>query len=127
MITFPNVRPDALDETHVAFGQVLEDGPCSPALEQLGDARQEDTFQRVTIEQCGVLKKIFWGCADDGGDGGRERTRRASGPDGGRGAPAAATPRLLHAPSCSSVESGAHPRRIPAPRGVDDRVENVRM
>ena len=30
MITFPNVRPEALDGTHVAFGQVVEGGTYSP-------------------------------------------------------------------------------------------------
>ena len=57
MITFPNVRADSLDGTHVAFGQVLDGWNVLAALEQLGDARQEgDTFQRVTVEQCGVVK-----------------------------------------------------------------------
>jgi cyclophilin family peptidyl-prolyl cis-trans isomerase len=57
MITFPNVRAESLDGTHVAFGQVLDGWNVLAALEQLGDARQEgDTFQRVTVEQCGVVK-----------------------------------------------------------------------
>ncbi len=58
MITFPGVRPEALDGTHVAFGQVIEGWNVIAALEQLGDARQEgDTFQRVTVEACGVLSQ----------------------------------------------------------------------
>ena len=71
MITFPNVRPEALDGTHVAFGQVLEGWNVLAALEQLGDARQEgDTFQRVTIEQCGVLKKSSGGAPTTAAMGG---------------------------------------------------------
>lgn len=58
MITFPNVRSEALDGTHVAFGQVIDGWNILQALEQLGDARQEgDTFQRVTVEACGVLRQ----------------------------------------------------------------------
>jgi peptidyl-prolyl isomerase F (cyclophilin D) len=58
MITFPNVRSEALDGTHVAFGQVIDGWNIIQALEQLGDARQEgDTFQRVTVEACGVLRQ----------------------------------------------------------------------
>ena len=56
MITLPLMAPEALDGTHVAFGQVVEGWNILAALEQLGDARQEgDTFQRVTVEACGVL------------------------------------------------------------------------
>ncbi|EEH58612.1 uncharacterized protein MICPUCDRAFT_8090, partial [Micromonas pusilla CCMP1545] len=56
MITYPNVNPAALDGTHVAFGQVIEGWNVVAALEQLGDSRQEgDTFQRITIERCGVV------------------------------------------------------------------------
>lgn len=56
MITFPMCKPEALDGTHVAFGQVVEGWNILAALEQLGDARQEgDTFQRVTVEACGVV------------------------------------------------------------------------
>ena len=58
MITFPNVRPEALDGTHVAFGQVIDGWNIIQALEQLGDARQEgETFQRITVEACGVLRR----------------------------------------------------------------------
>jgi hypothetical protein len=56
MITLPAMMPEALDGTHVAFGQVVEGWDVIAALEQLGDARQEgDTFQRVTVESCGVV------------------------------------------------------------------------
>jgi len=46
-----------LDERHVAFGQVIEGYDIIYALQKLGDARQEgETFQRITIERCGVHK-----------------------------------------------------------------------
>ena len=91
MITFPNVRASALDGTHVAFGQVLDGWNVLAALEQLGDARQEgDTFQRVTVEQCGVVKRkgsgsapttakmcVKHGASDRGGARRRYATRRA--------------------------------------------------
>ena len=57
MITYPRVEPEVLDGSHVAFGQVTEGWNVLMALEQLGDARQEGlTFQRITLEQCGVLR-----------------------------------------------------------------------
>jgi cyclophilin family peptidyl-prolyl cis-trans isomerase len=57
MITYPRVEPEVLDGSHVAFGQVVEGWNVLMALEQLGDARQEGlTFQRITLEQCGVLR-----------------------------------------------------------------------
>ena len=74
MITFPGVRPEALDGTHVAFGQVIEGWNVLAALEQLGDARQEgDTFQRVTVEACGVLSQ-----GARGGGGGADADASAS-------------------------------------------------
>jgi len=46
-----------LNTKHVAFGQVLEGYDIIYALQKLGDARQEgETFQRITVERCGVLK-----------------------------------------------------------------------
>ena len=76
MITFPGVRPEALDGTHVAFGQVIEGWNVLAALEQLGDARQEgDTFQRVTVEACGVLSQ---GARGEGGGGAADASASAS-------------------------------------------------
>ena len=95
MVTFPNVRAEALNGTHVAFGQVLEGWNVLAALEQLGDARQEgDTFQRVTVEQCGVL-----GAGESGGGG--------SGSAGG--VPTAA--------AMGGARERGGPRRRPARRG----------
>ena len=66
IITFPNVRPEALDGTHVAFGQVIDGWNIIQALEQLGDARQEgETFQRITVEACGVLRQLAGEGADE--------------------------------------------------------------
>jgi len=72
MITYPRVEPEVLDGSHVAFGQVTEGWNVLMALEQLGDARQEGlTFQRITLEQCGVLRY--------GKDGVGGRRRRGGG------------------------------------------------
>lgn len=55
MITFD--KKPQLDERHVAFGQVVEGYDILHALQKLGDARQEgETFQRVTVERCGVSR-----------------------------------------------------------------------
>ena len=68
MITFSRVEPEVLDGSHVAFGQVVEGWNVLAALEQLGDARQEGlTFQRITVEQCGVVRH---GKSATGGDAG---------------------------------------------------------
>jgi|TARA_B110000259_G_scaffold172622_1_gene205213 cyclophilin family peptidyl-prolyl cis-trans isomerase len=78
IITLPNVRADALDGTHVAFGQVIDGWNVIAALEQLGDARQEgETFQRVTVEQCGLLKQQGGGQAVTAGLGGVGRVAAA--------------------------------------------------
>ena len=54
LITF-DAKSD-LDGRHVAFGQVLEGWDVLAAFEKIGDARQEgETFQRITIEQCGIV------------------------------------------------------------------------
>ena len=46
-----------LDNRHVAFGQVIEGYDIVYALQKLGDARQEgETFQRITVERCGIHK-----------------------------------------------------------------------
>lgn len=55
MITLDN-KPK-LDDRHVAFGQIIEGYDIIFALQKLGDARQEgETYQRVTIERCGIEK-----------------------------------------------------------------------
>jgi cyclophilin family peptidyl-prolyl cis-trans isomerase len=55
MITFED-KPQ-LNNKHVAFGQVIEGYDIINALQKLGDARQEgETFQRITVERCGVHK-----------------------------------------------------------------------
>jgi len=54
MITF-DAKNEELDGKHVAFGQVVSGFDLLYSLQKLGDARQEgDTFQRVTIERCGI-------------------------------------------------------------------------
>ena len=54
MITF-DTKNKELDGKHVAFGQVVSGFDLLYSLQKLGDARQEgDTFQRVTIEKCGI-------------------------------------------------------------------------
>ena len=51
-----DVKPQ-LDNRHVAFGQVIEGYDIIYALQKLGDARQEgETFQRITVERCGIHK-----------------------------------------------------------------------
>ena len=54
MITF-DTKNKELDGKHVAFGQAVSGFDLLYSLQKLGDARQEgDTFQRVTIEKCGI-------------------------------------------------------------------------
>ncbi len=54
MITFDKKNKE-LDGKHVAFGQVVSGFDLLYSLQKLGDARQEGhTFQRVTIEKCGI-------------------------------------------------------------------------
>ena len=59
MITFSRVEPEVLDGSHVAFGQVVEGWSVLAVMEHVnnGGARQEGlTFQRITVEQCGVVR-----------------------------------------------------------------------
>jgi cyclophilin family peptidyl-prolyl cis-trans isomerase len=65
MVTYGD-KSKELNGKHVAFGQVVEGFDLLYSLQRLGDARQEgDTFQRVTIEKCGIVSAMMMSNAEE--------------------------------------------------------------